>query len=260
MSGTQPKRFCHFDRCHEFEPGSWNAIYCPDCRCKRRAENSLKRLSTLPHADEELWERQENAKLARADHSAQKNDYLLNTRRIVFFDIETFDLAADFGLVMVGCIKERGGETTTFVAHGDVDERECILGVRDTLEAADYVVTYYGTGFDLPYLNTRLIIHGERPLHQIRHVDLYYKVRHGLKLNRNRLDNVEDALFGDEAKLKTRIKPGIWRRALQGNQDALDYIVHHCVADVELLEKAFNKMVGFINLSATRIRRYGGSY
>lgn len=255
---TAPKRWCKWDSCHEFEPGSHNAAYCVDCKCKRKLENSKKRLSEEAVSDVELWALQERRKAGNAVASQQKNEWLLANKRIVFFDIETFDLAADFGLVMVGCVKDRGGSTQTFVAHGDKDERECLLATRAALEDADYVCTYYGTRFDLPYLNTRLLLNDERPVDKIRHIDLYYTARFKLRLNRNRLQNLEEAF--QLGTSKTRIVPGIWRRALQGDQEALDYIADHCRRDVIILEDAFNKLVGFINLSATRLRKYGGAY
>lgn len=259
--GTEPRRWCVYDHCCQFEPQTFNHVYCSSHKCKRRAENSRKRLTAPVEGGEELWKIQEQRKLGRLEVAKAKNEWLLNSSKIVFFDLETFDLAADFGLVMVGCVKERGGPTQTFSARGDAEERACLLGIRDAVEAADFTCTYYGTGFDLPYINTRLLINGERPIERIRHVDLYYTARFKLKLNRNRLDNVEDAFFGDvDAKLKTRIRPGIWRRALQGSADDLAYIADHCERDVELLEKVFEKLRGFVNLSATRWRSYGGSY
>jgi uncharacterized protein YprB with RNaseH-like and TPR domain len=259
---TEPQIWCHRDRCHSFDKVNDQHVYCTPCNCRRKAENTRKRLTSPIEDDEQLWALQENRKLGRADSAVQKNEWILNNKKIVMFDLETFDLAADFGLIMVGCIKERGGETLTFQAHGDRDEREVVVAIRDALEDADYVVTYYGTKFDIPYLNTRLLLNGERPLHQIQHVDVYYTARFKLKLNRNRLQNLEEAFFGDEEGegLKTRIKPGIWRRALQGSQDDLDYIIEHCQNDVILLEKVFDKLKGFINLGATRLRRYGASY
>lgn len=256
---TQPKRFCAYDLCHEFEPGSHNARYCIPCSCKHKREAAVKRSQAQdPEAPEILWELQENRKRSRLAVAQAKNEWLLDNKRFVFFDIETFDLSADFGLLMVGCIKDRKGKIETFIAHGDQDERECAIGIRDELEKADFVVTYFGSRFDLPYLNSRLLVHNERPVNEIRHVDIYYTARNNLRLQRNRLANVEMALLGTGSK--TAILPGIWRRALQGDKEALDYIVDHCQKDVEVLEAVFERLRGFRNLSATRWRRYGGSY
>ena len=256
---TQPTIWCQYDRCCSFDPGSHNARYCPEHKCKRKNEAAVKRLSEPPPTGEELWQLQEQRKEQLGIIAQQKNAWLLANKRIVFFDLETFDLAADFGLVMVGCIKDRGGAIKTYsAAAGDPDERDCILGIRDELEAADYVCTWYGTKFDLPYINTRLLINNERPIAKIRHIDAYYTARFKLKLQSNRLAAVELALLGQSHK--TAILPGIWRRALRGDKEALDYIIDHCERDVQVLEDVFEKLRGFINFSATRWRRYGASY
>lgn len=257
---TRPTVWCLFDRCHEFDPGSHNARYCVDCKCKRKQENAVRRSTDPLPSGPDFWALQETRKRELSERTQQKNEWLLANSKVVFFDLETFDLAADFGLVMVGCVKDRGGETRTYMAHGDDDEKQCVVAIRNDLEAADFVCTYYGTGFDIPYLNTRLLLNNERPISQIRHVDLYYKVRYGLKLNRNRLANVENAFLKGTPKRKTEILPGIWRNALQGRQDALDYIADHCVRDVAILEDAFEILRGFVNLSVSKWKRYGASY
>jgi uncharacterized protein YprB with RNaseH-like and TPR domain len=252
-------RWCQYDHCCEFKPESHNHIYCTEHGCKRRAENSRKRLTDPLVAGEDIWKLQERRKIGRLELAQAKNDWLLSTSKIGSFDLETFDLSADFGLVMVGCLKTRGDSNIfTTVAHGDTDELAGLLAMRDAVESMDYIVTYYGTKFDIPFFNTRLLIHGERPINRIRHIDLYYVVKRVMRMQRNRLSNVEMALFnkGD----KTAILPGIWRRALQGSQEDLDYIVDHCQKDVLILEEAFERLRGFINLSATRWRKFGGSY
>ena len=257
---SNPKTWCNYDFCCQFEPGSWNAKYCHEHKCKRLQENALKRIDAPIPSDDptELWQRQEDRKKGLMKLSQAKNEWLLNTSTFGFFDIETFDLSAEFGLVMVSCIKQRDGQTVTYVAHGDKDERECLLATRDAIESVDFVVTYYGTGFDVPYLNTRLLIHNERPIGQFRHIDMYYTARHKLRLQRNRMANVELALL--DSVQKTAIKPGIWRKALQGDGEALEYIVDHCQRDVAILGDIFERLRGFINLSAVRWRRFGASY
>jgi uncharacterized protein YprB with RNaseH-like and TPR domain len=250
---------CVWDGCCSFDPRAANHIYCTEHKCKRRAENAKKRLGKeVTINDPEAWELQDRRKVALAERARAKNEWLLKNRTIVSFDIETFDLAADYGVVMVACIKTRGGDTQTFIARNDGEERACLLATRRALEEADYVVTYYGTGFDIPYLNTRLIIKGERPIGKLRHVDLYYTAKFKLKLNRNRLQNVEMALFGESEK--TEILPGIWRRALRGDNKALKYIADHCQKDVAILERCFLKLRGFINLGEKPLKLFGRSY
>jgi len=89
-------------------------------------------------------------------------------------------------------------------------------------------------------------------------VDLYYVARHRLKLHSNRLAVVAETLFGESEK--TRVVGPIWTRAVAGDKEAMDYIVEHCIIDVDVLEQVFERLRGFVNLSATRWRKYGASY
>jgi len=257
--------WCWWDRCHSWVPETHNARYCKECRCKRKSEAAVKRgevVVTAQAEDEVLWQLAENRKLANAERALAKNQWLLSTKSFAMFDLETYDLAADFGLIMVGCIKTRGDDgpiwtATTRTGDPATMDRESIVAIRDKLEKYDYVVTYNGTRFDIPYLNTRLLVHDERPLAFIRHIDLYYTVRYNLRLQRSKLVSVELALL--DSTEKTQILPGIWARALQGSQDDMDYIVEHCQGDVKVLEAAFDKLCGFVNFSQVRVRKYGGS-
>ena len=253
---SRPQVRCVYDGCCTFDPQTHNHTHCTLHKCKRRAENAKKRLGQeVTIHDPEMWELQDRRKMALAERQRDKNEWILANRKFVSFDIETFDLAADYGVIMVVCIKDLHGETRTYIARNDEEEQACILATRDDLEQADYIITYYRTGFDIPYLNTRLIIRGERPLGKLRHVDLYYTAKFKLKLNRNRLQNVEMALFGESEK--TEILPGIWRRALRGDAKALEYIADHCVKDVAILERCFLKLRGFINLGEKPLKLFG---
>ncbi|KKN55492.1 hypothetical protein LCGC14_0581670 [marine sediment metagenome] len=260
---TNPMIWCWYDRCCQFTPGSHNAKYCSDHKCKRKAENSAKRLTEPGPSDPEtLWGLQERRKLHNLDNSQAKNAWLLDKSKIGFFDIESSNLDANIGLILCACVKDRNGEVHTWVAgrdeQGIIDDHQAVVAMRDYLESLDYVCTYYGTKFDIPFVNTRLIIHGERPINQIRHIDLYYTARFKLKMHSNRLVVLLETLFGESEK--TRVVGPIWVRALAGDQESVAYIVDHCQIDVETLGQAFEKLKGFINLSASRWRRYGASY
>ena len=261
MNG-EPRRWCQYDHCHEFEPGSHNAIYCPDCKCKRKKESAAKRADApTPEDMVSLWEKQEQRKRGLVEVAQGKNDWLFQNKTFGSFDIETTDLNANIGMMLCACIKHKGGGIETFVAgkvNGVIDDRQLVIDTRDAVERLDYTVTYYGTGFDIPFLNTKLKIMGERPIDSLRHIDIYYIARHRLKLYSNRLAVVAEALLGSSDK--TRILGPVQTKAVQGDPEAMAYIVDHCKIDVVELEKCFLHLRGFINLSATRIRKYGGSY
>jgi uncharacterized protein YprB with RNaseH-like and TPR domain len=258
----RPKIWCLYDRCHEFVPGSHNGKYCKDCKCKRKREASAKRLTAEVPVGEELWKLQENRKIGRFVAAQAKNEWLLENRTFGSFDLETTNLDASIGMILCGCIKNRGSRTLTCVATRDEDgllnDKQVCINLRDAIEGYDYIYSYYGTKFDLPYLNTRLIIHGERPINQIRHIDLYYVARYKLKLHSNALAVVGETLFGDSGK--SRVMGPIWARAAMGSKEDMDYIIEHCEKDVVALEKVFEELRGFVNLSAVRWRRFGASY
>ena len=259
----RPQVRCVYDGCCDFDPQSHNHTYCTEHKCKRRAENAKKRLDKpVTINDPETWELQDRRKLALADRARARNEWILKNRTFAMFDIETTNLDASIGMILCACVKTMGGETYTAVSRmpkgGFMDDHEVVVQIRDWLEAYDYVCTYYGTGFDIPYLNTRLMVHGERPINRIRHVDLYYTAKFQLKLHSNRLAVVAETLLGDSDK--TRVLGPVWTRAAQGDPKAMEYIVEHCQIDVEVLERVFNHMRGFINLSEKRIKLFGRSY
>jgi len=257
-----PDVFCAYDNCHRFTPGSATGRYCPECKCKRKAENSRKRLNEpLPLDPVELWKLQEHRKIERLDLYQRKNEWLLANSKIGFFDLETSNLDASIGMIICGSIKEYKGKTVTYPmkkVDGLLTDAEAVVKLRDDLEKYDYVCTYYGTRFDIPYINTRLIMHGERPINQLRHIDMYFTARFKLKLHSNRLVVVGETLFGESHK--TRVMGPEWTRALMGDANSLRYITEHCEIDVAELEAVFEELRGFVNLGNVRIRRFGGSY
>lgn len=258
-----PPRRCYRDGCHIFQPETANHIYCTECGCKRKFENARKRLTKPLNTHEDMvehWELQEQRKMANALLALERNDHILQTKSIGFFDIEATNLSASIGEMLSASVKTYRDPEVWSVWQAipeDDGDRTLVVNVRDYLETFDYVCTFYGTGYDIPFLNTRLLIHGERPLAQIRHLDLYYVARHNLKLHSNRLAVVEETLLGEGTK--TRVLGPVWTKAQRGDRDAMKYIVDHCELDVIALESAFERLRGFVNFSAIKLRKYGGS-
>jgi uncharacterized protein YprB with RNaseH-like and TPR domain len=248
------EKLCAYDECHTFESESWNGKYCTECKCKRKAENKKKQLKK-PHVyDEEVWQLQENRKLALAHEREERDVWILRNKKIAMFDIETTNLDADIGEMLCACIKPLGGKVKSFVVDTTAGDGALAASLREELRNYDYVVTWYGTKFDMPYLTTRLISAGEETLGYMRHVDLYYTSRFKLKLHSNRLAAVGEFMFGKTSK--TRVIGPIWLRAIRGDKEAMDYIVKHCQMDVRELELIFCELVPHRNLSATPLRKY----
>lgn len=177
--------------------------------------------------------------------------------RIGYLDIETDGLKADFSTMLSYCIKEREGKiysgviTKEELFNGVVDRR-LVQDLINEIDGFDILVTYYGTGFDIPYIRTKSMHYGiEFPGYvkevvfngntartvvqpSIYHWDLYYIVKSKLNLSRKSLDNACDYLgiVG-----KTDLDKDIWRMAKYGDEESIALVLEHNMGDVIILEK-----------------------
>lgn len=183
----------------------------------------------------------------------------LKNFRIGLWDLEASGLAATFGGLFCGTVKELNGSSVTFRIDESPtykkepwDDHDVAVKVRDELETYQLVIGYNsigwgGRGFDLPFLNSRLLRHRERILSpEVKHVDLYMVARNKLKLHSNRLEALLEHL-GTRVR-KTPLKPEDWRRASAGDKKAMDRIVSHNVPDVVALEECFLRMIPFLDV------------
>ena len=174
--------------------------------------------------------------------------------RIVFFDIESTNLKANFGYCLCFGWKQLGGKTrvlsvTQYRQHASDPTNDAPL-MRDVhrilTDEADIIVSYYGKEFDRKFLNTRMLLAGLPPLPPLshEHVDLYYTARGNLALHSNRLAVVAETLGCPVAK--TPLSGPIWTRAMAGHKPAIKYIINHCARDVDVLEWCYLKLRPFV--------------
>ncbi len=249
---------CSRDECHTFAPVTANHVYCTECNCKRKNENQVKRIHAPLVTNDEIFEAQETRKRARAEQRNDRNKWLLQNKTFCMFDIETTNLDADVGWMLCASFMPIGGKAYTIRARGP-DDVSVLDRIRKELYKYDYICTWYGTGFDMPFLATRLLLNGKDPIGLVKHIDLYYVARFKFKFFNNRLDNVADGLFGGES-VKTKLRGSVWfaarshRRAVR--EKAIDYIVEHCEKDVEETGALFEKLIPFKDIQATPLRRF----
>lgn len=225
-------------------------------------EDKLEQVCNDGESSDGLYQREYENKTLIHRKYVDRNSFVLESKSFVFFDIETTNLNASIGRILCASMLvrdysdwDRDGTMKTYVDRKT--DKKIAVKIRDFIERFDYVVTYYGTGFDIPFINTRLLIHGERPLKAIRHIDLYYTARNVLKLHSNRLAVVGETLFGESGK--TKLMGPIWDAAASGDKASMKYIVEHCEADVMELEKVFDVLKSFRNLGATPLKGNYGS-
>lgn len=170
--------------------------------------------------------------------------------RLGFFDIETSNLKADYGIMFGYCIKVAGSDeiverwVTKEELRKDLDKR-VIQQLMLDLMTFDRIVTHYGTRFDIPYSRSRAeywnLLFPEYGI--LYHTDTYYMARRALCLSSNRLENVCNHLFGESHK--TRLLATRWIQGLQGDKESLDYIADHCKKDVWDLERVYNRLLKY---------------
>ena len=172
--------------------------------------------------------------------------------KIGFFDIETTNLKADYGLMLCYCIKVAGKNKIyqKCVTRKELQEENCLD--RDVVEQCikdiqkfDRLVTHYGKRFDVPFLRSRALFWSlPFPIFgSIFHDDTYYMCRNRLCISRNRLELACRHVLGKTRK--THIDQRKWILALQGNEKALKYILDHCRRDVRDLEDLYNALINF---------------
>ncbi len=150
--------------------------------------------------------------------------------RILYLDIETTGASAEHGHVTVVGL-HRNGHTTSLI-HGQTLTTDRL---QDELDRGDLLVTFCGTGFDVPYLRS----HFPRLRLNMPHFDLCFGARRlglrgGLKQIEREVGIVRDASVRgfdgwDAVRLWSR-----WNAS--GDQDALDLLVAYNTADAANLE------------------------
>lgn len=170
--------------------------------------------------------------------------------KIVLWDIETSNLNANFGFILCIGWKYYGTKKVNIIKITDFDlfNKDCtndyhvVKEAKKILEEADGWVTHYGTRFDEPYLNSRLLYHGLSPLPPMgqAHIDTWRIMRYKMKLNSNRLQSAS-AFFNLEDK--TPVSGPMWIKAIAGNRTALKYVYEHCKQDIIVLEQTYKKLL-----------------
>jgi len=170
---------------------------------------------------------------------------------IGFLDIETSNLKANMGVIYSYCIKDGKSDKiherliTKKELFSDAMDKALVQSLINDIRSFDILVTYYGTRFDIPFIRSRAVHHGiEYPAYgENIHIDLYYLIRNKFNLTRNSLKVACGFLLGHTDK--TQVEWKHWMKAMQGNKEALEYIIEHNRYDVLDLEKLYDKVIPF---------------
>lgn len=177
-------------------------------------------------------------------------------QKIAIFDIETFELYADWGFMFCYCLKELEGDIITGCIRGKdvinhkVRDKKLVQQLCKDLKKFDVLVVYYGkdTGgkwqrHDISFARTRAWHWHIKSFPKDREktiIDVYDIVKAKSKMKSNSLEHA-CSLFDIPVKLSPH-SPDIWQRARDGNEKALGYVVKHCEEDVIATEALYKEV------------------
>jgi len=170
--------------------------------------------------------------------------------KILLWDIEASNLNANWGFVFCIGYMWLGEKKPTIISGRDfpafkkntTDDRPVLNAFQPVFESADIVVTHYGVRFDLPFIQTRRMIHGMQPMSYATHIDTWRLAKYTMKFNSNRLATVSESLpYKDlkKAPRKTPILPENWSRAIAGHLPSIKTIEEHCALDILVLRDTY---------------------
>lgn len=164
---------------------------------------------------------------------------------MAFFDIETSGLNAWGSEMTVACIVDQFGKATVrdrfeFKQDSVLDDAGLLEWVRDELEKYDILVGWYGTMFDLPYINAKLVEHGLTVMRDKMFLDPCFKTRggrYGLKVGSSKLKNV--AKWLNTPTQKPEVEWNTFRKASFGDPEAVAELRQRCEDDCRAMRDIF---------------------
>lgn len=167
-------------------------------------------------------------------------DYVEQTGKLCFWDIEATGLRGDYNSVLCVSIKPWGGDVTTFTIKQPGNDQKVVRQAAELLAEYDCWAGYYSKGFDKPMLNTRLLKWGAKPLVPRHHIDLYYQCKSHLLTARRSQGHLLSWLGTPEQKMT--VGADTWNDVLYNTKEAMETMVERCESDVIGLEGLYNKV------------------
>lgn len=124
---------------------------------------------------------------------------------------------------------------------GQQPDYEVLKKFSEEAQKADIIVGHYSNGFDLPFVQSRLLINGLPVLPPHKHFDTCKIAQHKLHLCSNKLDDVAKTLGCKHRKI-TKGGWQWWLALANGDMSVLPKMTRYCRMDVQVLEEVFLKL------------------
>lgn len=161
------------------------------------------------------------------------------SKSIAFVDIEATGLRGDYNSVLCVSIKPYGSKPYSVSVLQPGNDQRVVRDAKRILEGYDCWVTYYGKGFDLPMLNTRLLRWGQAPISKRLHIDMYYTLKYNLLMARRSQGHLLSWLGTPQQKMG--VSAEVWNKIIADPAGQMSTMISRCESDVRGLEGLYNK-------------------
>lgn len=158
---------------------------------------------------------------------------------VAFIDIESTSLGPDYGSMLVGSIKPLNKEPYSFAVTKPGEDRNAIEKLTKDMDRYKLWVTYYGKGFDIPFIQARLLRHGLPALNKQPHADMYFALRKKLILSRGSMAHIASWLKLPEQKMS--VSASVWSEVIASPKVHMPMLIERCESDCAVLEKLWKR-------------------
>lgn len=170
------------------------------------------------------------------------SDYLElveKNKDLVFWDIEAAGLRGDYGSIICCSFKPYGQKPFTLKVKQYGNDNGLVREIKSVLEGYKCWATYYGKGFDVPMLNTRLLKWGVSSVQPRHHIDLYFTLKPKLNLSRKSMAAIAGFLRTEDQKMS--VGSHVWSEMPFNMKKHMPTMVARCESDCAVLESVYNK-------------------
>ena len=162
------------------------------------------------------------------------------TGKIATFDIEATGLKGDYNSVLIVTVKPYGKKCITLSVDRPGDDRRLVVAARELLQRYPVWISYYGKGFDVPMIQTRLLSHRAKPLVKSLHLDIYWLLKaHIITARRSQAHYLR---WMDTPSQKMDMSPEEWNQVLANPKKALVRMRQRCESDCIGLEGLYDRV------------------
>lgn len=169
-------------------------------------------------------------------------DFLRLTEKaktLAIIDTESTGFKGDYDSLLVASVAPYGQKAVSFTVAQPGNDKRLVRELKAYMESFDAWVTYYGKGHDIPFINTRLLRWGLKPVEKRPHVDLYYTLKYNINTSRRSQGHLLSWLELPEQKMG--VSATVWERILYQFDKEIGTMTKRCESDVKGLETLYNR-------------------